>query len=474
MHRLLIQEHQVGEGPTLGQGDITLQPGGGSMHSSALSMIVAVVVSCLLTVICAGKPLSRLGESAPTPLRQPVLFPSPTPGPGSTSTASVRATQEPLLWVGPVLYLPQPLGLEQAGFPAYDLGAGKARWVQTSEPIYEILDWAPDGCKVAYWTYDKDQIRVLDIHSMQDTNLVTFREEQKLPVRLRWSPGGEWIAYTSMVSQTGNTICLVRPDGSNHHRLLPEQGDIWSIAGWAEDGQQLLFWSYKPSRRELHEGLWQLNALDLASLVPKPLVRYAQPLESWADLVITDAQGLRALLWTGFDQPEEAYYVDLDWSTDLRYFLVITYKGAYEGYSDLYIVDRVDRTVRKLNAKEFRLDYITLSDNGLFCAFVGQGFDQESAADERTYVVDIVTGKVRVLGQEAGIVLWNPVWSPDSTMLSFIQPYGGDALGFGSYVYHLASRKVIARLPDTLFDYHSPVLWFPRTVYGPGACGGNK
>ena len=104
--------------------------------------------------------------------------------------------------------------------------------------------------------------------------------------------------------------------------------------------------------------------------------------------------------------------------------------------------------------------------DGTRFVFEATYLDEASAEHDRTYLLDIMTGKVELLGQKQGIVLWMPRWSPDGTMLSFNKGHNRNE---GSFVYHLSTGE-ITRLGDAVSSYGWPLGWSPRSFYGPGAC----
>lgn len=79
----------------------------------------------------------------------------------------------------------------------------------------------PEGIPKAAWVYDVNE-RTLALVA-QDATLV------------RWSPTGEWLAYTDVEKSTG--LRLVRPDGTGGYALL-ERGYVSDIA-WSPDGARL-------------------------------------------------------------------------------------------------------------------------------------------------------------------------------------------------------------------------------------------
>ena len=458
-------------------------------RGSRLLVVVGVLVGLLMTA-CSGEDTRSSSAATPTvPLNATPSVASPSPtkpsAPATPAPSPTTPTQQPISWVGPLLYPPWYLHFEQAGLPIYDLGAGQTRWLQTSERVYEVLDWSPDGCQVAYLARGEDQsedrVRVVHLYTLEDRAIFSGPHRSWGWVRLDWSPTGKWIALSPKEPgpEFHEEIYLVRPSGGERKRLTTHK-DVALPSGWLAGGQEVLYWSFFPSQRaqaEPWEGIWQLNMVNIDSMEERAVARYSQPLESWEDLVITDVRTLQPLRLAGFAQPGDVHFVDLYWTPDLNHFLVITARDAPEGSEalvgvNMYVLDVLRREVRKPNSGEFELiGFGSQSMDGLLFAFVGQYFDEASAEDPRTYVLDVAVGEVKVLGQGEGVVLQAPNWSPDNTMLSFIERYQGTALGSGSYVYHLSTGEV-TRLPDIFFNSGPgwSVGWSPRALYGRDAC----
>jgi Tol biopolymer transport system component len=57
----------------------------------------------------------------------------------------------------------------------------------------------------------------------------------------RWSPTGQWIAYTTSDPEGGDgTVHVVRPDGSEHRELTSVSCQIYGLC-WTHDGSQVIF-----------------------------------------------------------------------------------------------------------------------------------------------------------------------------------------------------------------------------------------
>lgn len=105
----------------------------------------------------------------------------------------------------------------------------------------EYPDWSPDGRRIVYaaphggsGTYDL-WITAAD-GTGEPADIVTDAGTQFGPA---WSPDGAWIAYQSEVSDRWE-VWLVRPDGTDAHRVSPD-GEDGAWPAWSTDG--LLAWS---------------------------------------------------------------------------------------------------------------------------------------------------------------------------------------------------------------------------------------
>lgn len=418
-------------------------------------------------------------ESSPNP-----MVPSFSPSLTFTPETPIP-TPGPQPWTGPLLYPTWLLDLDQSGFPLYDLGTGQIRWIETDAHVREILAWSPDGCEVAYRTRNEglseDQVRVINIGTGKDSLLFTIPGWPKGATRMKWSPTGEWIAYNTFGLPSREGLYLMQPDRGETRALVPQREAI--LMGWLESGREVIYKTLSPTRLdpnaegEAWEGVRQLIVVDIFSGERTAVAQYTTPLESWEQLIITNVHTLRPLRLSGLTKPQEVHFVDLYWTSDLNYFLLLTAKGGDEALLDvnLYILDVQHSQVRRIGFEGFKLNgFVFQSQDSSSVAFVAQHFDRWSETRPRTYVVKLGTGEASAIGGD--LVLWKPVWSPDNTMLSFSQPsYGNAGLEYGSYIYDLTTDQILARLPDLFFD-PSPVWsgwtvdWAPRLRYGPGAC----
>ncbi len=112
----------------------------------------------------------------------------------------------------------------------------------------EYPSWSPDGTQIAYAGGPYYDIRVMNADGSGDRRLTTSPAYDMGPA---WSPDGTWIAYHTQADWFPNLgeagmgpemeIHLVRPDGSDDHRITNDQVED-SFPAWSPDGR-FLVWS---------------------------------------------------------------------------------------------------------------------------------------------------------------------------------------------------------------------------------------
>lgn len=131
--------------------------------------------------------------------------------------------------------------------------------------------WAPDGKRVAFNAHDEASngpgrlfVAGLGGDAMEIVGEATGG------VTARWSPDGEWIAFTSKF-RTGAQIWRVRPDGSDLEQLtLPATG-FSVMPVWSPDSAHLLFQRQVVDAGEVTLWTMQANGSDQRQLSATPL-----------------------------------------------------------------------------------------------------------------------------------------------------------------------------------------------------------
>jgi Tol biopolymer transport system component len=112
----------------------------------------------------------------------------------------------------------------------------------------EYPSWSPDGRRLAYSGGSYYDIHVVDADGSNDVAITTSPAYDMGPA---WSPDGAWIAYHTQadsypaLGEPGQgpemEIHLVRPDGSDDHRITGDQVED-SFPAWSPDSR-FLMWS---------------------------------------------------------------------------------------------------------------------------------------------------------------------------------------------------------------------------------------
>ena len=98
-----------------------------------------------------------------------------------------------------------------------------------------VASLSPDGRKAAFAAGEAVYVANLETGK---ANPITDQSGTEWGVA--WSPTGEWIAYTHN-SGGVNAIWLVRPDGTDRHKIPANDGsDKASWGAWSSDGKALL------------------------------------------------------------------------------------------------------------------------------------------------------------------------------------------------------------------------------------------
>lgn len=469
----------------------------------SVSVTRAIIYLLLAVTILACEDVEPPGRDNPTPnaatlgiyptipanSSPPSLSPSPTrslptltPTPSPTSTPTPTPT--PISWVGPLIARPYP------GLPLFDLGDRQSRSLLKDVWVEFVWGWSPDGCYLLYTS--NHATCAINVSTRQTTLLLPLQEEGQVPPdnslcqsaagaqhqgydhtstvmsapeSMRWSPTGEWIAYTKEMG-TSEEVFLIRPDGSDQVQLTEDYKPDDFIHSWSTDGQEVFVWIW-----DVYEHYRELYALDIDTLQRQTIVHYPEPLTSWEDLFIMDIGSGQQIPVEGLPEPEQANVVVVIPSPDFRYYAIWTAEDWFEGWlgSKLYILDTHTNKARLVSEVDFVLNYLDWSPDSATIALSAMYFDDRSAQTSHIYLIEASTGNLlhivdtSVLGKRGED---KPSWSPDGRKLAFESFGGGDS---SLMVYFLDSGEFVEGEPPG-YGSLSQSRWSPKMEYGPADC----
>ncbi len=186
--------------------------------------------------------------------------------------------------------------------------------------------WSPDGRRIAYGNASNrtSRIFVMRADGTQRRRIASFRPGVRA-YGFEWSPDGRWLAFTKYREDADPRVVLMRPDGSDRHRV-PTPGIAADVGSWSPDGKHLVLIGEKCKRE------------------------YDCEYDIW--ITRRDGTGLRRVV-DGGEWP-----FDPAWSPDGKHIVYVSERGdEHGGYADLWMVDVDGSNDHQFLAKPDTYDY---------------------------------------------------------------------------------------------------------------------
>lgn len=201
----------------------------------------------------------------------------------------------------------------------------------------------------------------------------------------RWSPDGQWIAFT-----TGYVLYKIRPDGSELTRLTYSDGrDKWRFA-WSSDGRYIAYGTYLATdrnQRGLHVAVSEGSNSEKSLRVP---------VKGEECFNCPDAPGYDRIWFVSF----------FDWMRSGREVVYSAFENS-KGSVHLAAYDTSTARVRILRSFKHPIDYIAVAPDGQHVAF--------SSQREGIGVVRADGSELRWLDEHGS----EPQWAPNSRTILY-------------------------------------------------------
>lgn len=106
-----------------------------------------------------------------------------------------------------------------------------------------VLSWSPDGTSIAFGVESDRETRIYVVPARDGARPVPITDPALLALRPSWSPDGSLIAFRGGVAIDQQALYVMRPDGSEAHRLSQAARAVepWCGFPWAPDGRAIVF-----------------------------------------------------------------------------------------------------------------------------------------------------------------------------------------------------------------------------------------
>jgi hypothetical protein len=108
------------------------------------------------------------------------------------------------------------------------------------------FDFSPDNERMVFWQqqmYGYVEAPLLAANTDYTDTIELFNAFDAAPLNARWSPDGEWIAFTVVyfddeLTETDRCVSVIKPDGT---LMIEVACQFANMAAWSPDGSQLLY-----------------------------------------------------------------------------------------------------------------------------------------------------------------------------------------------------------------------------------------
>ncbi len=270
--------------------------------------------------------------------------------------------------------------VQGSSWKIYRMTADGSNKVWLSQRYGYAAVYSPDGMKIAYGDDTGDADGEIFVMDADGTNLVQLTNNDISEGNLiQWSPDGQKISFLAFTYDPGNStsrIVIIDADGSNRKTISPS-GVSDTSPRWSPDGSRIVFVS-------------DSNAgYDLFTVQPDGKNRVQLTTSGGAYDPAWSPDGTRIAYVVHKDQNHEIRSLNVDGSGDILLY-------AYQGPSSMG-------------------GYPMWSPDGSMVAFAGVDKDSYGNDAQNIYVVDVSTGVVKQLTEDARQKdprAWSPVKMP--------------------------------------------------------------
>lgn len=345
------------------------------MKHSHLCITIIIVFSLVFTGCIAPQPDIGSGTPAPTGLVEATSVAlSASVEPSIQPTNLPSATTPPLVPTATQTALPELSRTPTSPLPATELP-------QPAAPL-------PPGW-IAFGVLD---IRIIQTNGMGKRAIIEH-ERVPYPTDPKWSPDGQWIAFTGVPESSDAQIFLVRPDGSDLRQLTHTPGYKGSL-DWSPDGQAIVY-TQVTAIGDLLEREWTVDL-------------FVYQIKTFQIRQLTDTPGIA--------EHEPAYSP----VGDILAFLSYEEEGL-PFFGKLMALDLASNTTRVLVETNLSIRYFAWSPDGSQIAIVAKGAEGDWDSCNEIYIVNSDGSGLRQITATPAAHYSELSWYPGGNWIVFFQ-----------------------------------------------------